>query len=62
MPAQTKPTKATATIAVIGIDIGKNVFHPIGLDYQGAVVLKVKLSCGQLMPRLANLAPAAARV
>jgi hypothetical protein len=30
MPAQTKPAKATAAIAVIGIDIGKNVFHLIG--------------------------------
>jgi transposase len=57
MPAQTKPAKATAAIAVIGIDIGKNVFHLIGLDKRGAIVFKAKLSRGQLMARLANLPP-----
>jgi hypothetical protein len=59
MPAHTKPAtaKATPAIAVIGIDIGKNVFHLIGLDKRGAIALKVKLSRGQLMARLANLGP-----
>jgi transposase len=52
-----KPAKTTAPISVIGIDIGKNVFHLIGLDKRGAVVFKAKLSRGQLMARLANLAP-----
>ena len=32
MPAQSKAAKSNASIAVIGIDIGKNVFHLIGLD------------------------------
>jgi hypothetical protein len=42
MPAHTKPATAKATPAntVIGIDIGKNVFHLIGLDKRGAIVFK----------------------
>ena len=57
MPAHTKSAKSNAQIAVIGIDIGKNVFHLIGLDQRGAIVLKRKLSRGQLENFLANLAP-----
>ena len=30
------------TIAVIGIDIGKNSFHVVGLDERGAIVLRQK--------------------
>jgi transposase len=54
MPAHTKSAKSKTQIAVIGIDIGKNVFHLIGLDRRGAIVLKCKLSRGQLENRLAN--------
>jgi transposase len=57
MPAHTKSAKPNAQIAVIGIDIGKNVFHLIGLDSRGAIVLKCKLSRGQLENRLANTPP-----
>jgi len=28
-----------STIATIGIDIGKNTFHLVGLDQRGAIVL-----------------------
>jgi len=42
------PRKATAAVATLGIDIGKNVFHLIGLNKRGAVVLRQKLSRGQL--------------
>jgi transposase len=28
------------TIAVIGIDIGKNSFHVVRLDHHGAIVLR----------------------
>ena len=28
------------TITVIGIDIGKNSFHVVGLDQRGAIVLR----------------------
>jgi transposase len=44
-------------IAVIGIDIGKNSFHVIGLDGRGAIVLRQKWSRGQVEPRLANMPP-----
>ena len=57
MPAQTKSAKSNASIAVIGIDIGKNFFHLIGLDRRGAIVLKTKLSRSQLENRLANTPP-----
>ncbi len=44
-------------IATIGIDIGKNTFHLIGLDAAGAIVVRQKLSRGQLERRIANLPP-----
>jgi len=34
-------------IAAIGIDIGKNWFHVVGLDGRGAVALRQKWSRGQ---------------
>ena len=40
---------------VIGIDIGKTIFHLIGLDRRGAIVFKTKLSRSQLENRLANM-------
>jgi transposase len=46
-----------AAIAVIGIDIGKNVFHLIGLDKSGAIIFKTKLSRSQLEGRFANIPP-----
>jgi transposase len=52
-----RKASATGAVAVIGIDIGKNVFHLIGLDKRGAIVLRQKLSRGQLDARLANLPP-----
>jgi transposase len=42
-------------IAVIGIDIGKNSFHVVGLDKRGAIVLRQKWSRGQVESRLANM-------
>ena len=50
--------KTTTAIAVIGIDIGKNVFHLIGLDKHGRIQLKTKLTRGQLDARLAQRSPA----
>jgi transposase len=47
---------ASAPIAVIGIDIGKNSFHIVGQDSRGAIVLRQKWSRGQLEARLANMA------
>jgi len=37
----------TSTIATIGIDIGKNTFHLVGLDQRGAIVLRLKVSRAQ---------------
>src|SRR6266496_1213984 len=45
------------TVATIGIDIGKNTFHLIGLDKMGAIVLRQKLSRSQVNARLANMSP-----
>jgi transposase len=39
----------------IGIDIGKNTFHLIGLAKMGAIVLRQKLSRNQVDIRLANM-------
>src|SRR5215472_918940 len=41
-------------IAVIGIDIGKNLFHIVGLDRRGAIVLRQKWSRGQIEARLSR--------
>ena len=46
-----------STVAVIGIDIGKNTFHVVGLDDRGAIVLRQKWSRGQIEARLANVPP-----
>jgi transposase len=47
--------KFNCEIAVIGIDIGKNSFHVVGLDRRGAIVLRQKWSRGQVEVRLSNL-------
>ncbi len=49
--------KATDPVTTIGIDIGKNSFHLIGLDAEGNIVVRRKLSRGQVVVRLANLPP-----
>jgi hypothetical protein len=46
--------KSIATIATMGIDIGKNSFHVVGLDQRGAIVLRQKWSRGQVEARLGN--------
>ena len=43
--------------ATIGIDIGKNSFHVVGLDRRGAIVLRQKWSRGQVEARFANMPP-----
>ena len=44
-------------IAIVGIDIGKNSFHIVGLDQRGAIVLRQKWSRGQVEARFANMPP-----
>jgi transposase len=46
-----------STITVIGIDIGKNSFHIVGLDGRGSIVLRQKWSRSQVEARLANMPP-----
>src|SRR5215470_2759217 len=48
--------KSNPTIATMGIDIGKNSFHVVGLDRRGAIVLRQQWSRGQIEARLANMA------
>src|SRR5467141_3885345 len=43
------------SIAFVGIDIGKNSFHVVGLDGRGAIVLRQKWSRGQVETRLSNM-------
>ena len=52
------PRQSTDTVAVLGIDIGKNSFHLVGLNERGAIILRRKLSRGQLEAKIANLPPA----
>jgi transposase len=47
--------KTLEPIATIGVDLGKNTFHLVGLDKRGAIVLQQKVSRGQLERRLANI-------
>jgi transposase len=50
-------SKSSRAVATMGIDIGKNSFHVIGLDARGAIVLRQKWSRGQLEARFANMPP-----
>lgn len=48
--------KTDALVArTIGIDTGKNTLHLIGLDDNGAIVLREKVSRGRIAARLANV-------
>jgi transposase len=48
--------KTAATVAhTVGIDTGKNTLHLIGLDDQGAIVLREKIARGRIAARLANV-------
>src|ERR1700688_3669747 len=49
--------QSNSTVATMGIDIGKNSFHVVGLDQRGAIVLRQKWSRGQVEGRLANMPP-----
>jgi len=47
--------KHNSVIAAIGIEIGKNSFHVVGLDGRTAIALRQKWSRGQVEARLANI-------
>jgi transposase len=44
-------------ISTIGIDIGKNCFHFVGVDAHGGIVVRRQRSRTQLIRALANLPP-----
>ena len=49
--------QTAATVAhTIGIDTGKNTLHLIGLDDQGAIVLREKIARGRIAARFAKAA------
>jgi transposase len=52
MSNQTAPE---CIITTIGVDLGKNTFHLIGMDARGRIALRRKVSRGQLLPCLANV-------
>ena len=41
-------TTTVHAVTAIGIDMGKNTLHMIGLDVRGAIVLREKVSRGAL--------------
>src|ERR1700746_2873175 len=47
--------KTPETISTIGIDVGKNTFHLVGLDKRGAIVLQQKVTRHQLGRRLSKI-------
>jgi transposase len=47
--------KTTGPIATVGIDIGKNTFHLVGLDKRGAIGFQQKVSRSQLERRLVDI-------
>ena len=49
--------KSNPSVTAMGIDIGKNSFHVIGLDQRGAIVLQQKWPRGQIEARIANMPP-----
>src|SRR5260370_9143730 len=49
------PKSAPPPVSTIGIDLGKNSFHLVGLDQRGAIVWQLKCSRAQLERRLANI-------
>src|SRR2546423_6854681 len=49
--------KSNPTVATMGIDIGKNSFHVIGLDQRGAIMLRQKWSRRQIEARVATIPP-----
>src|ERR1700751_3258711 len=45
------------SVAAMGIDIGKNSFHVVGLDQRGAIVVRQRWTRSQIRARLANMPP-----
>jgi transposase len=54
-PEEAEPM--TQPITVLGIDIAKLVFHVVGMDDSGPVVLRKRLARSELLAFIANLPP-----
>jgi transposase len=50
--AMPRTTRFHSVITTIGIDMGKNTLHMIGLDSNGAIVVREKVSRGRIASRL----------
>ena len=42
-------------ITVVGIDIAKRVFHLVGMDERGKIVMRKRCGRGEVLPLMANL-------
>ena len=42
-------------ISVVGIDIAKRVFHLVGMDKRGKIVMRKRCGRGEVLPWMANL-------
>ena len=51
------PRSANLSVATMGIHIGKNSFHVVGLDQRGAIVVRQRGTRSQIRTRLANMPP-----
>src|SRR5713101_9550565 len=54
-PQEASPKKPE--MSVLGIDIAKRVFHVVGMDERGKIVLRKRLSRHALIPFIATLPP-----
>ena len=51
------PRSTNLSVATMGIDIGKNSFHVVGLDQRGAIVVRQRWTRSQIRAQLANMPP-----
>jgi len=49
------PRSTNLSVATMGIDIGNNSFHVVGLDQRGAIVVRQRWTRSQIRARLANI-------
>src|SRR2546430_11410363 len=54
-PQEASPMKHH--ISVLGIDIAKRIFHVVGMNERGQIVLRKRLARNALMPFIATLPP-----
>jgi hypothetical protein len=41
-------------LSVVGIDLAKNIFHLVGMDERGKIILRKRLARGEVMPFMAQ--------